>query len=334
MPEKMEEFVFGGFGLPRYTTVPDEVFDILMARLSGAELKVLLYIVRRTFGFKKEADTISIAQMCNGIRRADGSVLDNGTGLSRQSVITAVKALEAMGVIAARRNSSSARGDEATTYSLHIVSAKEGSEDVAGQKNRPAGVKKADTPLSKNMAGGIQKHDPQQTALQQTEQHDSLSNDSTDTPTISNNAELLTENGRKHRQNGENRGGTPLPPSGQEASPTLDACVADYSREMGDSTHVRVNIARMRRLWHESGISEEAFCEQLHAARQKMRERQMAAGGVRNRAAYFFTVLEQSLLPQSAPAEPQITTPASTDVALPSVPAWWQSYAQRYQQTG
>jgi hypothetical protein len=43
---------FKGFLSPRYTQVPDELFDELMAYLSGAELKVLLYIIRRTFGFK------------------------------------------------------------------------------------------------------------------------------------------------------------------------------------------------------------------------------------------------------------------------------------------
>ncbi len=44
---------FQGFRSPTYTPVPDELFDDLMSTLSGAGLKVLLYIVRRTFGFKK-----------------------------------------------------------------------------------------------------------------------------------------------------------------------------------------------------------------------------------------------------------------------------------------
>lgn len=47
------DVIFFGFKSPNYTTVPDELFDILLPRLSGAELKVLLYIVRRTFGWKK-----------------------------------------------------------------------------------------------------------------------------------------------------------------------------------------------------------------------------------------------------------------------------------------
>ena len=58
---------FQGFSAPNYTQVPDELFDDLMTDLSGAELKVLLYIIRRTFGFKKTEDTISLSQMLNGI---------------------------------------------------------------------------------------------------------------------------------------------------------------------------------------------------------------------------------------------------------------------------
>src|SRR2546423_9842309 len=56
---------FEPFQGPNYTLVPDEVFDRLLPELTGAELKVLLYIIRRTFGFKKDADSISLAQMLN-----------------------------------------------------------------------------------------------------------------------------------------------------------------------------------------------------------------------------------------------------------------------------
>ena len=62
---------FQGFRSPNYTQVPDELFDELMSELSGAELKVLLYIIRRTFGFKKDSDNISLSQICNGITTRD-----------------------------------------------------------------------------------------------------------------------------------------------------------------------------------------------------------------------------------------------------------------------
>ena len=65
---------FAGFQSPNYTIVPDEVFDELLGVLSGAELKVLLYIIRRTLGFKKERDSISLRQMVHGIVTRDGQL--------------------------------------------------------------------------------------------------------------------------------------------------------------------------------------------------------------------------------------------------------------------
>jgi hypothetical protein len=73
-----EGWTFNGFIFPTTTPIPDQVFDELLHLLSGNELKVLLYICRRTFGFKKESDTISLNQMVNGITTRDGRVLDRG----------------------------------------------------------------------------------------------------------------------------------------------------------------------------------------------------------------------------------------------------------------
>jgi hypothetical protein len=67
-PQPNRPFHFEGFTVPHYTQVPDELFDTLMPHLSGAELKVLLYIIRRTFGFKKQMDSISLSQMVSGIK--------------------------------------------------------------------------------------------------------------------------------------------------------------------------------------------------------------------------------------------------------------------------
>jgi Bacteriophage replication protein O len=112
---------FKGFISPRYTQVPDELFDELMAYLSGAELKVLLYIIRRTFGFKKDSDNISLRQICNGIKTREGEVLDKGTGLSLSTVQIALKGLLEKNCVITARNRSKAKGDEPTTYSLNML---------------------------------------------------------------------------------------------------------------------------------------------------------------------------------------------------------------------
>src|SRR5215216_3665019 len=90
---------FDGFTSPAYTQVPDELFDVLMPQLADCELRVLLYIIRRTFGFKRETDAISLSQMVSGITTADGRVLDRGTGLAKATVARGLKGLRAKGVI-------------------------------------------------------------------------------------------------------------------------------------------------------------------------------------------------------------------------------------------
>src|SRR5947209_587068 len=111
---------YRGYTSPQYTPVPDELFDEQLPDLSGAELKVLLYIIRRTFGFKKESDNISLNQMLNGIATKEGEVLDRGTGLSKKTLLETIKSLVGKNLIITERRRSAEKGDEPTTYRLNI----------------------------------------------------------------------------------------------------------------------------------------------------------------------------------------------------------------------
>jgi Bacteriophage replication protein O len=118
MKEIKQAFHFSGFGAPQYASVPDVLFDMLLPELENAELRVLLYIIRRTFGFKKDSDNIAISQMVDGIVKRDGTVLDRGTGLSRPTVKRALRGLVAKGIIVSVRNQSANGGNDANTYAL------------------------------------------------------------------------------------------------------------------------------------------------------------------------------------------------------------------------
>ena len=52
-----------------FTKIPDVVLDYWMPHLSEPEFKVLCYILRRTYGFGKSEDVLSVSQMCAGIVR-------------------------------------------------------------------------------------------------------------------------------------------------------------------------------------------------------------------------------------------------------------------------
>jgi len=69
--------------------------------LSGAEQKVLDYLLRHTWGYQKyQGDYISISQFTNGIKnRKTGEIVDMGTGLSHTEVISSLKELENKGFI-------------------------------------------------------------------------------------------------------------------------------------------------------------------------------------------------------------------------------------------
>ena len=89
---------FRGFSSPRTTPTPDEFYDRVLAEIDNlAELKVVLYVIRHTFGWGKLIDRISLSQFVHGvtrrgmIREGGGSKLveiplDRGTGLSEPSV--------------------------------------------------------------------------------------------------------------------------------------------------------------------------------------------------------------------------------------------------------
>lgn len=111
----MTQLAFEGFEQANTTPVPDILFDELLDKLSGAELKVLLYIIRRTRGFKKDTDAISLTQFKSGITTKDGRKLDHGCGIKYQkNVVDALTSLEKKGYIEAIRTESP-EGDKATT---------------------------------------------------------------------------------------------------------------------------------------------------------------------------------------------------------------------------
>ncbi len=120
--EKNEKF--GGLYAPNTTPVPDNFFDELMPTLSGAELKVVLYIIRRTFGFKRTSDSISISQMLDGITKKNGEILDYGTGLAKSTLMVALKSLIERNIIVQKRRFDIRGGNIATEYAVNVRLAK------------------------------------------------------------------------------------------------------------------------------------------------------------------------------------------------------------------
>lgn len=91
---------------PNYTQTPNELFDHWLPNLGEGELKVLLVIMRKTFGWHKEKDAISISQ------------LSKITGLHEETVVKAAKSLQSKGIV--NREVIGQEGKQQTIYSLVI----------------------------------------------------------------------------------------------------------------------------------------------------------------------------------------------------------------------
>lgn len=310
---------FSGFRSPNYTMVPDELFDELLPELSGAELKVLLYIIRRTFGFKRDSDTISLNQMLSGIKTRDGRILDRGVGLSKKTVLVAIRSLEEKNAIVTEQRQSVERGHEPTSYRLKVA------EPTLGVKITPplgekvhqgGGVKITPSPRGKNYP--IQYRVEQETVEQKTDFENSNirrkslpkgsdSGASESVPPqadktgpesgIASLGELLK--GRRHRSS------QPRPETETEEWQAIRAYIEDFARQLGDTAPLKSSVTRAYHLFEAAGLPLDSFISKLFQARGLTQESSARITKTdrdpdyrvkrKTKMAYFFAVLEDQL---------------------------------------
>lgn len=251
---------WNGFYDPNYTPVPDDFFDVLLAHLTDVEVRVLLYIIRRTYGFKKRSDAISLSQITDGIVTSDGRRLDYGAGVKKDGAIAAVRRLEARGIIITQRHQSAARGHEPTTYTLRMNGTPLSSPPTRVVVSTDKGSRGEREAL---VASTDKQEDREQ---EDREQEDS---------------NLLTLH--------EKEKSADRPPY----SPYIGGVIYDLSGELGDASHATSNVTQALRLWQQSGWDEDAFVAACQTTRRTVRQAQ--AHGVGNKMAYFFAALRREL---------------------------------------
>ena len=288
-------YMFRGVASPNTTQVPDQYFDELLAICSGAEFKVLMYITRRTMGFKRPSDNISLSQLLHGITTRDGRVLDLGTGLSKPTLLSALRTLASIGVIVPERRRSSENGDQPTGYSLRFA---EAGEPVA-------------TPVVKKVAqGGGQETFPRgvvkKSAPQQTGEQDTGGQQTVSSKFISSNRESTTtaspgivENSTALHRPIHARADEPLP-----RSERIESLVNELSEQFGDAEHRRANCTQALRLL-AAGLTESRLEALLYEARSIVRDELHRRGHlpdakpIARPMAFYFAVL-RDLLPTRA----------------------------------
>lgn len=262
MDNARDLYRFEGFAEPNYTQIPDVFFDEVMCHLTEAELRVALYIMRRTFGFKKRADAISFNQFIKGITTRDGRRLDHGCGIAGRTNLTrALKGLEDKGLITAIR-SMSAKGDAQTTvYELRfkergvVPQRDHPNERVVPQQDHPPKpvVAARDHPGDRRSPPVVIERDPQVTELQ---------------PTENKTTAISTEN----------------------ATARLMQIIDAVSEALGEPRKKPSNRSRAARIL--DGLSEDYAVRIAELALGRVQSIVSTQGGVQNRMAYYFGVLD------------------------------------------
>jgi hypothetical protein len=296
-------FHYTGFSSPNGTVVPDDVFDVLAPNLTEAELRVLLYIIRRTFGFKKESDQISLKQMVEGIRTKEGKVLDHGAGVAKSAAARAIHGLVEKGIITVSRNRTRERGDVATTYTLRF-------------KDAPVSCKRTRGGPAKGQGGVLQKN-TQQTVLQQTDLQSS--NNRMVKPKENKTRD---ESVRMSRRTGNSREFETVavilkreqlqttPSVTNEDREVIATYIQELAGELNDQASLTASTSRAVNLFRRAGVPLAAFINRLYEARAIVKERssQTTSQPARRKMAYFFACLEDCLrLGKAGPRQRIIT---------------------------
>ena len=108
--------------IPNFLQVPNAVIDELLPDLTGAELKCYLVVIRKTKGWNKESDNISISQFMKA------------TGLSNSAVIKACESLVKYGLLVKENGSRNTGIYAVNSYSKTTY---EKSSQVTCEKSSP-----------------------------------------------------------------------------------------------------------------------------------------------------------------------------------------------------
>src|SRR5919107_3599996 len=135
-----ERTSFPGFDRPEsnFFRMPNSWTDITAEIDNIAELKVVEYILRHTWGYQ-EYDIkkhITIDEFVNGRRRQDGSRMDRGTGLSERAVYDGLRKAVGNGLIEEEIDDS----DRSRVKKFYSLRMREGVAEEATPQSLRSGV--------------------------------------------------------------------------------------------------------------------------------------------------------------------------------------------------
>ncbi len=301
------------------TATPDWLFDDVAPDLAKAPLKVLLYIVRRTCGFRKLADAISLTQFQHGIITRDGRQLDKGCGVTnRTALLRALDDLEARGLIA-HQDAIHADGGNATTI-YYLLGPGQG-----------GGAVSAPPPAVLGYRGGVPLAHPPGVPLAHPQQTDVPTNRKIERSVPPTPIAPIARP-RADDETAQLPLGAGDPGRAADSAPTTPAqeqrrIDADYQalagpiaalvERLGDGAPPWASVSRGYGLMTRAGLAVPAFLTLLTEAELLMRP---SLPHIEKPMAYLFRVVE-SLMRQDTPWPPRATTKPRSSPPSPAVPA-------------
>jgi DNA-binding PadR family transcriptional regulator len=92
---------FQGFGNPQenWSKLPHQLIEALPQIETVGEMKVIIYTLRHTWGYHDDYKKITLDEFENGRKQKDGTRIDEGTGLTKPTIINGIKRAVAHGFL-------------------------------------------------------------------------------------------------------------------------------------------------------------------------------------------------------------------------------------------
>jgi hypothetical protein len=134
-----DQFIYEGFEKPasNYFRLPRDWTDITSKITSLAELKIVEYVLKHTWGYHEygQVKKITIDEFMHGRKYKTGERVDKGTGLTKQSVIDGIKKAIAHGLLLEEIDSSD-KARIKKSYALKMKDAADHDKDpIEGENN-------------------------------------------------------------------------------------------------------------------------------------------------------------------------------------------------------
>jgi hypothetical protein len=296
-PDKRSEEIesFDGFSwdvtTSDYSILPNIWINVCATITNLAELKIVLYIMRHTWGFQEfeELRLLTTDEFVHGRKRKDGSRMDIGTGLSTSAVKEGIARALKHGYIICEVDDSD-KGRIRKFYALKMASA-------AIQQEDP----EIDELDSHNLTMPSQEVTMQEQIVASNEpDYGYRSKERTLEETYTNEYEI--RNTHPSENDFENIRYLPPPSEREQRGKIPDfikITLEDFSRDLGDHEHTASNIGQAYRLYEAHGGDPNTFMAVLDEAKAKARARtnikkRNSQGGI-NRMPFFFACLRKSL---------------------------------------